>query len=163
MKQATWLHLIVVSKKNGKIRVFVDYEKLNATTVTDAFLLPFTDGVLDAVASYEIYSSLDGLNRHNQIRMHLVDQQKTTFVTEWGVFIAVVMMFGLKMTPMIFQRIIMEIFGEYILAFIEFFLDDFAVYRRKEEHLDHLWMCLAKCLGFRLSLNTTKCVFDVRT
>ena len=69
---------------------------MNAATVTDAFPLPFTDGVLDAVAGHEVYSFLDGFSGYNQIRMHPADQEKTTFVTEWGVFVAVVMMFGLK-------------------------------------------------------------------
>ena len=57
VKQATWLSpIVVVPKKNGKIRVCVDYRKLNAVTVTDAFPLPFTDSVLDAVAGHEMYS-----------------------------------------------------------------------------------------------------------
>ena len=44
VKKATWLRpIVVVPKKNGKIRVYVDYRKLNAATVTDAFPLPFTD------------------------------------------------------------------------------------------------------------------------
>ena len=68
MKQAMWLSLIVVVlKKNGKIRVCVDYQKLNAATVTDAFPLPFTDDVLDAVAKHEVYSFLDGFNGYNHI------------------------------------------------------------------------------------------------
>ena len=78
-----------------------------------------------------------------------------------GVFVAIVMMFGLKMAPATFQRIIMEIFGEYILAFMQVFLDDFAVYSRQTEHLDHLRLCLEKCREYRLSLNQAKCVFRV--
>ena len=129
VKQATWLSpILVVPKKNGKIRVCVDYRKLNAATVTDAFPLPFTDDVLDAMAGHEVYSFLDGFSGYNQIRIHPADQEKTAFVTEWGVFVAVVMMFGLKTVPETFQRIIMEIFGEYIPAFMQVFLDDFAVY-----------------------------------
>ena len=63
VKQATWLRpIVVVSKKNGKIRVCVDYWKLNAATVMDAFPLPFTDAVLDAVADHEVYSFLDGFS-----------------------------------------------------------------------------------------------------
>ena len=58
---------MVVPKKNGKIQVFVDYRKLNAGTVTDAFPLPFTDGVLDVVAGHEVYSFLDGFIGYNQI------------------------------------------------------------------------------------------------
>ena len=93
VKQATWLSpIVVVPKKNGKIRVCVDYRKLNAATVTDAFPLPFTDGVLDAVAGHEVYSFLDGFSGYNRIRMNPADQEKTAFVTEWGVFVAVMMM-----------------------------------------------------------------------
>ena len=120
----------------------MDYQKLNEATVTDAFLLPFTEGVLEAVAGHEVYSFLDGFSGYNQIRMRLADQEKTAFVTEWGVFVAVVMMFGLKMAPATFQRIIMEIFGEYIPGFMHVFLYDFAVYSRQKEHLDHLRLCL---------------------
>ena len=74
VKQATWLSLIVVvPKKNGKIRVCVDYRKLNAVTVTNAFPLPFTDNVLDAVAGHDMYSFLDGFSGYNQVRMHPED------------------------------------------------------------------------------------------
>ena len=47
-----------------------DYRKFNAVTVTDTFLLPFTDGVLDAVVEHEIYSLFEGFNGYNQIQMH---------------------------------------------------------------------------------------------
>ena len=50
--------------------------------------------------------------------MHQDDQEKTAFVTEWGVFVIVVMMFGLKTAPTTFQRILMEIFDDYIPAFM---------------------------------------------
>ena len=59
--------------------------------------------------------------------MHPEDQEKIAFVTEWGVFIAEVMMFGLKTAPTTFHRIITEIFHDYISAFMQVFLDDFAV------------------------------------
>ena len=85
------------------------------------FSLQFIDGVL-AVAGHEVYKFLDGFSGYNQIRMHPVNQEKTTFVTEWGMFIAVVMMLGLKTTLATFQRIIREIFGEYIPTFMQAFL-----------------------------------------
>ena len=88
--------IVVVPKKNRKIRVCVDYRKLNAVTITNAFPLPFTDSVLDAVAGHEMYSILDEFSGYKEVRMHPDDQEKTAFVTEWGVFVAVVMMFGLK-------------------------------------------------------------------
>ena len=56
-------------------------------------------------------------NGYNQIGMHSNDQEKTIFVTEWGVFVAVIMMFGLKTASTRIQRIIVKIFSYYILAF----------------------------------------------
>ena len=56
------------------------------------------------------------------------NQEKTTFVTEWGVFVVEVMLFVLKTAPATFQRIITEIFNEYIPAFMQVFLDDFVMY-----------------------------------
>ena len=79
----------------------IDYQKLNVVTITNAFPLPFTNGVLDAVAGHEMYSFLDGFNGYNQIHMY-------SFLD--GVFVAVVMMFGLKTTPGTFQCITTEIF-----------------------------------------------------
>jgi hypothetical protein len=70
VRRATWLSpIMVVPKKNGKLRVCGDYRKLNAATITDAFPLPFTDGVLDTVAGHEMYNFLDGFRGYNQIRM----------------------------------------------------------------------------------------------
>ena len=64
---------MVVPKKNGKIRICVDYRKLIADTVIDGFPLPFTYGILDAVAGHEIYSFWDGFNGYIQVHMHLDD------------------------------------------------------------------------------------------
>ena len=83
--------------------------------MTDAFPLPFTDAILDAVAGHEIYSFLGGFVR---------------FVTEWELCVVVVIMFGLKTTPAKLQRVIQEIFNDYILAFMQVFLDDFVFYSR---------------------------------
>ena len=83
VKQATWLSpIVVVPKKNGKIRVCVDYRKLNVVTITDAFPLPFIDSVLDVVARHDMYSFLDGFSGYNQVCMHPDDQEKTAFVMD---------------------------------------------------------------------------------
>jgi hypothetical protein len=146
VKRGTWLSLIVVVlKKNCKLQVYVNYRKLNAATITDAFPLPFTDGVLDTVVGHEMYSFLDGFSRYNQIRMAKEDQEKTVFVSEWGIFVAVVMMFGLKTTPATFKQIIVEIFEEYIPGFIQVFLNDFAVFGMRKAHLQHVELCLKRC------------------
>jgi hypothetical protein len=151
----------MVPKKNNKLRVCVDYRKLKATTITDAFPLPFTNGVLDTIAGHEMYNFLDRFSSYNQIGIAEEDQEKTTFVTKWGVFVAVVMMFGLKTALPTFQRIIMEVFEEYIPRFMQVFLEDFAVFGTRMAHLQHVKLCLKKCREARLSLNPAKCAFTV--
>ena len=76
-------------------------------------------------------------------------------------FIAIVMMFGLKTAPATFQRIISENFEDFIPGFMQVFLDDFAVYGQQSEHLAHLRLCLERCRHARLSLNLAKCAFYV--
>ena len=71
------------------------------------------------------------------------------------------MMFVLKMAPTTFQRVIQKIFHDYIPAFMQVFLDDFSVYGRWLEHLEHLRLFLARFPEARLSLNHTKCAFGV--
>ena len=71
-------------KKNGKIRVCVDYRKLNAVTIMDVFPLPLTDSVPNAVADHDMYSFLDGFSGYNQVHMHPDDQKKTVFIMDWG-------------------------------------------------------------------------------
>ena len=93
--------------------------------------------------------------------MHPYDQKKTTFVTEWGVFMAVVMMFGLKSAKATFQRLIAKIFDDYISSFMKVFLNDLAVHGYQIEHLEHLCLCLERCRIARLSLNLAKCVFYI--
>ena len=71
------------------------------------------------------------------------------------------MMFSLMTTQATFQRIIAEIFDDYILTFMQVFLDDFVVYGRKLEHLGHLCLCLERCQQAWSSLNPAKCAFYV--
>jgi hypothetical protein len=153
--------IVVVPKKNHKLWVCTDYRKLNEATIIDAFPLLFTDGLLDIVTGHEMYSFLDGFSGYNQIRMAEKDQEKTAFITEWGVFVAVVMMFGLKTPSATFHQIIMEIFEEYILGFMQVFLDDFAIFGMCKAHLQHVELCLKKCRETRLSLNPAKCAFTL--
>ena len=119
VKRVRWLSpIVVVPQKNGKIRVCVDYRKLNVVTVIDDFSLSFTNSVLDAVAGHEMYSFLDGFNGYHQVRIHRDNQEKKAFITEWGVFVVVVMMFGLKNALATFQPINLEVFEDYIPAFM---------------------------------------------
>ena len=87
--------IVIVPKKNGKLRICQDFQALNKATKKDYFPLPFTDAILDAVASHKCYSFLNGFSGYNQVQIAQEDQVKTTFTTDWGTFASRVMLFGL--------------------------------------------------------------------
>jgi len=65
-----WLSpLVIVPKKNGRLRICVDYQKLKAQTKKDPFMLPFLDSVLDSIVGHEMYSFMDGYSNYNQVKM----------------------------------------------------------------------------------------------
>lgn len=153
--------IVMVPKKNGKIRICQDYRQLNAVTKKDFFPLPFTDSILDAVAGHECYSFLDGFSGYNQVRIAKEDQLKTTFTTDWGTFAYRVMPFGLCNAPATFQRVMTQAFQEYLHVSMEIFLDDFCVFSKRENHLEWLNKCLDQCARFGISLNSEKSTFGV--
>jgi hypothetical protein len=68
IEKATWLSsIVIVLKKNGKLKICVDFRKLNATTKKDPYLLPFTDEVINIVIGHEVYTFLDGFCGYHQI------------------------------------------------------------------------------------------------
>jgi len=69
-----------------KIRVCIDYRKLNATTCKDHFPLPFIDQMLERLAGHEYYCFLDGYSGYNKISIAPEDQEKTTFTCPFGTF-----------------------------------------------------------------------------
>jgi len=88
VEKATWLSIIVViPNKNGKLKIYVDFIKLNATTKKDPFPLPFIDEVLNMVVGCEACSFLDGYSRYYKISKVVEDKYKISFVTNWITFI----------------------------------------------------------------------------
>ena len=92
IENSEWVSpIVVMPKKNKKVRICVNYRKLNAATISNPFPLPYLDSILDDVVGHEMYSFLDGFSGYNQIWMAAEDEAKTTFVTAWGVFVCTVM------------------------------------------------------------------------
>jgi hypothetical protein len=73
--------IVIIPKKNGKLRIYIDFRKLNVTTKKDPYPLPFTEEMLNKIAGYEAYSFLDGYSRYHQIFIALEDRYKIAFVT----------------------------------------------------------------------------------
>ncbi|PKI59756.1 hypothetical protein CRG98_019859 [Punica granatum] len=89
-------NIVPVEKKDGRVRVCVDYRDLNKASPKDNFPLPHIDVLVDNIAHYTQLSFMDGFSRYNKIRMAEEDKIKTTFTTMWGTFCYRVVPIGLK-------------------------------------------------------------------
>jgi hypothetical protein len=153
--------IVIVPKKNGKLRICQDYRKLNSVTKKDHFPLPFTDTLLDGVAGYECYSFMDGFSGYNQIQIAQRYRLLTAFTTDWGIFAHTKMPFGLCNAPATFQRLMTIAFQMYLRKFMEIFLDDFCVYSTKKKHTECLEKCFVQCEKYGISINAAKSQFAV--
>jgi len=82
IEEATWLSpIVVVPKKNGKLKICINFRKLNAATMKDPYPLSFTNEVLNIITWYEAYYFLDGYLGYDEISITLKEKYKITFVT----------------------------------------------------------------------------------
>ena len=86
-KYPQWVaNIVLVSKKDGKLRICVDYRDLNRASLKDNFPLPHIDILVDNTTKHSLFSFMDEFSSYNQIRMTPEDMEKTTFLTMWGIF-----------------------------------------------------------------------------
>jgi hypothetical protein len=78
--------IVLVNKKQGTIRVCVDYRDINKACPKDNYLTPFVDHIIDNFAGSEIFSLMDGFSGYSQINILPADQHKTYFIFSWGTF-----------------------------------------------------------------------------
>ena len=90
------VNVVPVPKKNGKVRVCVDFKDLNKASPKDDFPLAHIDLLVDNTAGHSMLSFMDGFSRYNQILMASKDRENIVFITEWGTYYYKVMSFGLK-------------------------------------------------------------------
>ena len=117
-------NVVPVPKKDGKVRMRVDYRDLNRVSPKDDFPLPHIDVLVDNTAQHKIFSFMDGFSGYNQIKMAPEDMEKTTFVTQWGTFCYKVMPFGLKNVGVTYQCAMVALFHDMIHHEIEVYVDD---------------------------------------
>ncbi|KAG5564943.1 hypothetical protein RHGRI_000971 [Rhododendron griersonianum] len=104
-KYPQWVaNIVPVLKKDGKIRVCVDFRDLNKASPKDDFPLPHIDVLVDNTAGHALLSFMDDFSGYNQILTAPEDREKTTFITEWGTYCYWVMPFGLKNAGSTYQR-----------------------------------------------------------
>ena len=92
-----WLaNVVLVPKKEGNVRVCVDFRDLNKASPNDDFPLPQIDMLVESMVGHSMLSFMDGFFGYNQILMAPEDMEKTFFITKWGTYCYRVMPFGLK-------------------------------------------------------------------
>ena len=150
--------IVVVRKKDGSIRLCVDYRKLNAKTVKDAYPLPRIQESFDALSGAQFFSSLDLASGYHQIAMDPQDRGKTAFTTPFGLFEYTRMPFGLTGAPATFQRLMNSVMSEFLFNFLLVYLDDLMIFSKTfEEHMQHLERVLKRIGETGLKVNLDKC------
>ena len=105
LRYSSWVaNLVPVRKKNGEIRLCVDFRNLNRSSLKDNYPLPKIEQILQKVVGAQRISMVDGFSGYNQIAMHPDDKEKTAFTTPWGAFMYDKMPFGLMNVGATFQR-----------------------------------------------------------
>eukprot|EP01135_Chromosphaera_perkinsii_P007434 Nk52_evm1s845 gene=Nk52_evmTU1s845 len=152
--------VLFVKKKNGKLRMCVDWRALNKLTIKSKYPLPRIDDHLDRLHGATVYSSVDMISGYNQLRMHPDSIEKTAFLTRYGQFEYLVAGFGLCNLPSTFMTLMNNILHDFLDDFVLCYLDDILIYSRsEEEHLVHLEKVLTRLRANSIYLGIEKCEF----
>lgn len=154
--------VVLVPKKDGTMRMCVDYRKLNSVSAADAYPMPRIDELIDRLAGAKYVSTLDLTRGYWQVPVAPESQSKTAFTTSFGLFNFTVMPFGLHGAPATFQRMMDNLLrgtGSYSAAY----LDDLVIYSSTwEEHLLQLRSILLRLRKAGLTAKPSKCKLAAR-
>jgi len=158
-----WLaNPVLVKKKNGKMRMCVDYTSLNKACPKVPFPLPRIDQIVDSIAGCETLSFLDAYSGYHQIKMKESDQLATSFITPFGMYCYVTMPFGLRNAGATYQRCMLHVFDKHIGSTVEAYVDDIVINSKQRgdliQDLEFAFSCLR---ANQIKLNPEKCIFSV--
>ena len=126
---------VITPKKDGSMRMCVDYRDINSQTEKDSFPLPRIDQVWPTLSRARYFASLDLLMGFHQVEVDPRDRAKTAFLTHHGLFIYNVMPFGLCNAPATFQRLMERVLGTLIRRGVLVYIDDVLIYAETPEQL----------------------------
>lgn len=150
--------IVLVKKKDGKLRFCVDYRELNKITVKDAYPLPRINDILDTLGGAAFYSTLDLTSGYWQMEVDEKDRCKTAFSYGRGLYEFNVLPFGVCNGPASFQRLMEEILGDCVGKICSVYFDDLIVYgKNEEEHLKNLQTVLMKFRKAGMKIRPDKC------
>ncbi|RVW79623.1 Transposon Ty3-I Gag-Pol polyprotein [Vitis vinifera] len=152
--------VLFVKKKDGSMRLCIDYRELNKVTVRNKYPLPRIDDLFDQLQGACVFSKIDLRSGYHQLRVRGEDVPKTAFRTRYGHYEFLVMPFGLTNAPAAFMDLMNRVFKPYLDQFVVVFIDDMLVYSRsREEHEGHLSIVLQTLRDKQLYAKLKKCEF----
>lgn len=152
--------VLFVGKKDGSMRLCVDYRALNAKTVRDQYPLPLIDDLIAQTHHAKIFSKIDLRQAYHQVRIVDEDVSKTAFRTRYGSYEFTVVPFGLCNAPATFQRFIQNTLAGLLDKGVVAYLDDILIYSETaEEHEVLLRQVLTRLQENRLYAKPEKCEF----
>lgn len=123
--------ILFIRKKNGKLRMYIDYRALNNITKRNNFPIPQIDELLENLRGARYFSKLDLASGYHQTRIMEADIPKTALNTRYGHYEWLVMCFGLTNVPSMFQGLMNEVFRDLIGQGFVVYLDDILAERRR--------------------------------
>ena len=155
--------VLFVKKKDGSMRMCIDYRNLNAVTIKNKYPLPRIDDLLDQLRGAKYFSKIDLRSGYHHMKIRESDIPKTAFVTRYGQFEFTVVSFGLMNAPAYFMNMMNKVFMDDLDKFMVVFIDDILVYSpTAEEHEHHLRTVLEKLAQHQLYAKFSKCEFGYR-
>ena len=122
--------VLFLKKKDGTLRLCVDYRQLNKMTVKNKYPLPRIDDLFDQLKGASVFLKIDLQSRYHQLRIKDADVNKTAFRMRYGHYEFLVMPFGLINAPADFMDLMNHVFRSYVDWFVMVFIDDILVYSK---------------------------------
>lgn len=152
--------VLFVKKKEGDLRMCVDYRALNKQTIKNTYPLPRIDELMDRLQGATVFSKLDLRSGYHQIRISEEDIHKTAFRTRYGLYEFQVLPFGLTNAPATFMTLMNDVFREELDCCVIIYLDDLLIFSKDpHQHAIDLEKILAKLKAEKLYAKLSKCEF----
>jgi len=152
--------MLFVKKKDGTLRLCIDYQELNKITIKNKYPLLRIDDLFDQLQGVGVFSKIDLRSGYHQLRIKLERVPKIAFRTRYSHYECTVMPFGLTNTPAAFMDLMNRVFRPYLDKFVVVFVDDILILSKdKDEHADHLRTVLQILREYQLYAKLKKCEF----
>ena len=131
--------VLFVKKKDGSLRLCIDYRQLNRAKIRNQYPLPYIDELFDQLHGSWVYSKIDLRSGYHQLKVRENDVSKTAFRTRYSHYKFLVMPFGFTNAPAAFMDLMNRVFSAYLDKFVIVFINDILVYSGSpEKHAEHL-------------------------